>query len=717
MTTQYQRFDSYTEGQTVPSDFFESGSSSTDAIFWIINGTMTALAAAAMDGGARGARLTAGNNLEAITQSYDTPAGARNSVSAFVKFPTDGSHTVSATSGTAQLVTAGSLVTIGIRAGHWTVEYGGTVAATGPAVSPDAVYFVQAGAFYATGGGGRAEGNVYQFSGGVWTQILAYDSGNTVTFGGAAGKAASFGILTSYTVGGTSATVTIDFDYVAWSTDLSTYGTYPGYQPPVSVVVTATEAPGEDTMTVTASGSELIDSTGTFGTDYITVTTGIADVGTNPRPKYLNPFLRITIWDKSFAFQQILGDPIYAAITPRWPGVGSAEIQLRANDPANEWLQRAGANITVVYKDYETVFSGPVDSFQGSILVGGVVTYQFTDWYTLLRETLGFVQPGGNITAASLNDEAQTYLPPGTAHVAGAADGVGYYHWPSNIAETAIKSIISANFTRLGRPVNVLPSQGRGGTLTADQLPQVRFDDLQTVCETMATLAGLRIRVWLEPGDTQLTLDVAPVGKYFRALTYESGVLQDGNYSVTSPQATRVIVGGPGEDTARAFYPLANSTDEAAWRPIETFKDSTSGADLIWPTAFTDAQKVPKYYAVETDPAITSAMKAGFNRTLLAAASNVLAATVSKAGVEVRLSETDAWHYGGLDGFAVGDTVTVESGGISLTDSITEVTLNWTSDSFVVTPVVGQRTDDPDVNLLQALRHLATALRSTATER
>lgn len=745
MTAFSYNFNGLAEGAAVPSAAPSSTDTSGNKPFpQVASGaTFTAAAAAAWEG-ARG-----GNMVHSSGATYSTwfgmatTAATRAAGSLFVRMPTLPSSTAEVIFGYGPTVfylrsTGEVYASIGTTGTTTVVRNLATVTA-------GQWLFIQAAVTVAaTNGQHRVEWNVYTGDHGTGTSgavslANSYDSGATLSLGSGtaqfsypfeAGRAGpllnAVEGITTYLTG-----TTVHYDNMAH--DTAKASGYPGYQPPLTVTYTTS---GTDTITVTSGGTVTGDSVAsgtdtiivnaggsvpgldlvTSGTDTILVSTASGQVQSTARPPYLNPFFHITVWDKTFAFQQFVGDPVYATVTPRWPGVGTAEVRLRATDPANEWLQKEGANITVQYKDSEVIFSGPVTSWQGSFLLGGTVTYQFDDWYTLLRETLGFVVPSGDLQAASLTDEAQTYLAPGTTHTAGAADGNGYYHWPSTVAESAVKAVLTANFTRLNRPVTVLPDQGRGGTLASDDMPTVRFDDLETVCEKITTLGALRIRVWLEPGNTRLSLETYPQKTYAHALTYESGVLQDGNFSTQAPGATRVIVGGPGEDTARAFYGSTDTAAETAWgRPIETFQDSTSNADLIWPDTYTDAQKVPKYYPVNPD--ISSANKTAFLKTLAVSAADALAAASAKSGIEVTLSETDAWHYGGLDGFTVGDIVTVSSGGVAFTDAITEATLAWSVESFTVTPVVGPRTDDPDVLLLQAVRLLGRRLRTTAIER
>lgn len=427
---------------------------------------------------------------------------------------------------------------------------------------------------------------------------------------------------------------------------------------------------------------------------------------------YLNPF-KIDVYDKALAWQQSIGDPVHATFTPRVvPAVGTAEIEVRATDSVNEWLQTDGARIHVIYRG-EHLFSGPVVSYQGDVIPGGTVTYQFEDDSRLLAQTLGWVAPTGHLTATSTSDVSQTTPEQ-------AASYQGYYDWGgARSVETAIKQIVGANFSRLGRNVTIATDQGRGGTVAQSNLPQVRFDTLDTVVGKLLALsnAPMIAGMYQTPGSTQLTFQVYMATTWPQVLTYESGVLTKGTYSMQAPAATRVVVGGPGQDTARAFQAVNDSTGlEATYgQVVEVFTDSTSSGSLTWPDAVADANRQERYYPVT--PGVASADITAFVNSLISGGQTALANGAPTSGIDIQLNETPGFHFGGSDGFHAGDTVTVGASGATFTEQITECTLAWTTDNFTVSPTLGQQTNDPDVILLQAVQLLATRLRQQGTGR
>ncbi len=413
----------------------------------------------------------------------------------------------------------------------------------------------------------------------------------------------------------------------------------------------------------------------------------------------LNPFT-ITLWDRNLHRLQGIGDPIYANFTPRFPGLGSGEFQLRADDPANEWLQQPGCRMTVWYRG-EHLMSGFVSGDQGDLTPGGTATYYVTDDATILFDTLGLVAPTATITPATTSDTAQ------------GVNG-GYYAFTSTIAETAIKQIITDNCVTRPYPIPVtVPTDlARGGTITP---PLVRMTAISDAIAAICTQSGLAVRAYQVPGDTQITIDVIEPTIWPQHLTYASGVLQSGIYSSQALAATRIYLGGPGNADARAWYEVDDATglETATGRRIEVAKDAT-GATLNWGSVAT-ADQIPAYYLVDTG--VADADKTAFRSYLQQSGNAALGNGAPTSGLEMKLAETASFHYGGSDGFHVADTVTVLAGGDLLSDQITECTIAWTTAGLTVTPVVGIISADADKQLADAIKQLSAALRRQATGR
>ncbi|TFD54211.1 hypothetical protein E3T43_12805 [Cryobacterium sp. Hh7] len=300
------------------------------------------------------------------------------------------------------------------------------------------------------------------------------------------------------------------------------------------------------------------------------------------------------------------------------------------------------------------------------------------------------------------------------------APTAAYYVWPDGstqwggpaitTAETAIKHLIGVNFTRLGRPVTIGADQGRGGNaVAAGMLPQVRFGSLDMNLQALIEWSGLRVTLRQDPTLPTIHVEVSVPTVWPQKLTVESGIVIDGTWSTDDPEATRIIVGGPGQETERAFWGVNDTTGlEAEYGDIiEVFRDAT-GATLTWPEVIPDAQQIADRYLLR--PEVSAADKTIFTNYLNAAGAKSLGEGGLMSGVSLELSETEVFHFGGADGIQLGDTITVTSQGLTFTDRITEATLSWdATDGLVVTPRVGQKTDDPDRQMAEAVAALARA--------
>lgn len=455
-----------------------------------------------------------------------------------------------------------------------------------------------------------------------------------------------------------------------------------------------------------------------------------------------NPF-RIVVYDRDLNFAGFVVDPVYAHFVPSWWNQGYGSFMLAADNPHSAALQAKGARITVQYRG-QHLMSGPIRSRRGDLVANGTVTYQVLDDRRLLVNTLAFVKPSAPLETSSLTDLGQAWRPQGGSSNVGEVNGqTSYYFWPDGSAaaggevitssEGAIKHLIRQDLVeRLGRNVTILPDQGRGGDPT-DILPIVRMETLAEAIQPILNFSGMSVKVWQpERGDT-IMVDVVEQGVWDQALTPESGIIHSGVYALNAPDITRPIIGGPGETASRAFAGIegtGNRTrDEVDYNDvIEVFSEASS-FEFAWPEGLTDAQKVPKYYPHRAVAAEVTRFAEHFTKAIAKALKADPAAMYadpedepipgpSVASLEMELSETETFHYGGDDGIQLGDTVTVETSGETFKNQVTECMLTFTRDSgLVVTPLVGQRQDDPDVELATALANVAKALRNISTSK
>lgn len=148
----------------------------------------------------------------------------------------------------------------------------------------------------------------------------------------------------------------------------------------------------------------------------------------------------------------------------------------------------------------------------------------------------------------------------------------------SGPAETVFLTIVRENVTRLGWPVSVPASKGRGPEVTV----RVRFE---TAADTLVPLleeAGLGVTITQNPWPaTDFALTVYEPRTLTTPLTEASEVLRGWGWSRTAPEFTRCVVGGPGEGVERLLILVVNDSAEAAW-----------GRSLGQMEAFVDARDI-----------------------------------------------------------------------------------------------------------------------------
>lgn len=440
-----------------------------------------------------------------------------------------------------------------------------------------------------------------------------------------------------------------------------------------------------------------------------------------------NPF-DIVIYDKNMNMTGFVTDPTYCNFVPAWKQQGYGSFMVASDNPHTEALQTRGARVTVNYLG-KHVMSGPIRSYQGDVLKNTADTYQVLDDKRLLENTLLFVDPFKPLTTASLTDLAQSWQKPGTEGVAGTVAGqYAYCYWPDGTvtsggvdvttSEGAIKWAIGANLiTRLGRPVTLAADLGRGGD-PRQILPAVRFAPLSEALTPIIKFSGLGISLRQYRMTKTIEVDVHVPGVWEQTLTPESGIIKSGTFSVGTPDITRPILGGPGETAARVFAGITGKGNitgrEVDYNDvIEVFRDATA-ATLVWPDALTDSYRVAKYYAQQA----TAANVADLADYFAAEQETALEAGPPTSGLILELSETSTFHYGGPDGVQLGDKVTVSINGVPFTDQVTEAQMVFSRDKGLsITPLIGEKKDDPDVVLANSIAALATALRNLSTSK
>lgn len=439
-----------------------------------------------------------------------------------------------------------------------------------------------------------------------------------------------------------------------------------------------------------------------------------------------SPFDTFEVYSKNYRRQQEVDVFSSCTLQPRFNGQGTGEFAVPLDAPVLQYLQQDGARIIARYRG-EHLMSGAILDPQGEWRPDGSVRFQIEDDWRILTNSLAWPRPRGNLRPNSGLDLGQAWQvsPAGDAFT--VTGQRGYFQWPAEIssAEGAIKHLVSENIvTRLGRPVVIGANRDRGGNARAAGLltdaATVRFDQVDEAIEPLLTFSGLHLRVWQEPGETFLRLDTFETKRWPQQLTLSSGILTEGEWSTKRATATRVIIGGPGEDAARVFYEQRDTALEARYNDvIEIFKDSTN-APLEWPEGIPENLRNAKYAHLRND--LSAEARRALLAALTAAATKALADSAESVGLNVKLAETDSFHFHGIDGIHIGDEVDVarlndDQSEAPFRDRITTAAITVGDSGLQINPQLGGIVDDEDDELWDYMTGLATVVRRNQTKR
>lgn len=386
----------------------------------------------------------------------------------------------------------------------------------------------------------------------------------------------------------------------------------------------------------------------------------------------LSDDLEVVVYDKTRHRTGWVAAAKTISMTPRHNQQPSGSITLAGDDRKIRLLRDPGARVVCWYRG-EYLLGGMVRQINGE---GDTsrreLTFQVQDDWRLLRRILAWQVPGSAATAQS-SAEYKTYTGP---------------------AETVAKTILSENITRLGLPVTVAPSLGRGATITVKVRMTAPSDALFPALDQAGI--GLTVRQADGHGPTggNLVVDAYAPTDYPIVLSEEGGTLSETSWSLTPPEVTRVILALEGEGTARQFRgPYVNAAAEALY------------GDVI--EQLVDARDLKT-----TDP--------NFAALATQRANEALAEGAAVAGLSLELNESQTLRYGGENGVHVGDRLTaaiVGAGVPTITDVLRQATITLGGDGLQVTPSVGEREDDPSAGTMEAVRALAQRVRAFSWRR
>lgn len=361
--------------------------------------------------------------------------------------------------------------------------------------------------------------------------------------------------------------------------------------------------------------------------------------------------MRIIVYDKAFTRKGSLGAPTSVEVDLIANGVGSATVVIPSHRPRVSDALADGARLVI---DEPGVFkmSGPVVKRGGAGPNDESVTLTIEDDARLLTRILGWPAPTQPI----------------------GSQGLAYAKY-TGTAETIFKNVTRANALRAGLPVTVAPDLLRGATIPGGL--QFRFHPLADRLFPAVEQAGLVVSVMQEGAG--LVVDVRVPKVVRRPFSVASGNLVAWSWSDANPTVTSVVAGGQGEGALRTALQSTDTARQAQYGDrIEQFID-----------------------ARDTDePAELSGRMA-----------EALAEGAAKSGLDLTINNTKGFAYGAH--YAVGDTVTVKAGPLEVTDILRTVHISFTRENgLVVTPAIGDRSDDPDLTLGKLVRRIRQDIRN-----
>jgi hypothetical protein len=372
------------------------------------------------------------------------------------------------------------------------------------------------------------------------------------------------------------------------------------------------------------------------------------------------PPFQMEIYDKAFIRRGVIGDPLRVACTPRHNLVEGLDVTVASNHVRIDQLLTAGARLVCFYRG-EQVFSGPIRYISGAgPWMAGQITITCESDKRLLWRMLGYPVPGAGLAGQNLKEDKRT-----------------------GAAETVLKGYVSANLAGPSRwpahqLITVAPDLARGDSITA----AIGMQPLADVLIPLIDQAGIGFTVKQLPGNgAGLELDVYEPTIYPRPLSEDGRTVLSWQWSRSAPTATRAIIGGPEDDVT-------------GLRPWIRYTDSIEGV-------YNDVIEIMHDAASEDSAA-----------DRLAAGTTAVKEAGQKDGFSVELAETDNFSYGGAGGVHVGDQVTIDIGGQTITDILREARINWDRENgFKATPTVGELTT-PDGQLAQFITKIARSLRA-----
>ena len=350
----------------------------------------------------------------------------------------------------------------------------------------------------------------------------------------------------------------------------------------------------------------------------------------------------------------------------QWNDVSVTAFAVLLNNPDLADLMDKRARAVVHYRrhwadPWEFANSGKVTEVEGEgFQMLGYAGFTIEDDFRIFHNWLGWPNPTGTL-AQQGDDKA--------------------YDTRTGNAEAILKSFTQSAITRLGlgSRYTVAANRDRGATIPGGV--SMRFHPLADRLFPAVSDAGIGVTV-RQTGESPIVIDCYTPTIVTQTLTEDAGVLTYSKWQSTAPTATRTVIGGGGEGTARVFRQVLDRPLETEWDDIvEVFQDARDTSDPI-------------------------VMDQRGNQALIDGRPVV--------GINPTLSETENFRLGGPDGFSLGSRVTFRTQiGLTVTDIIRTVSLDSTAERpFKATPSVGQQDDNDYMPYARAIAALGKNIRN-----
>lgn len=366
------------------------------------------------------------------------------------------------------------------------------------------------------------------------------------------------------------------------------------------------------------------------------------------------PLLTISVWSKSYVFRGRL-TPLTVDASFRWNEASSVTFTVPSDDRRIADLRAQGARAVINYfadqDDAEPTLnmSGVLIEQSGQPRSGRVTPVTFTiedDWVDVMQRTIGWPSPDAPI---------------GSQAVA--------YNKVKGPAETVARDIIRRNIERIGKPLTIPASLGRGSIITV----RIRMHPLVDRLFPAVDEAGIGVRIIQQGSARHLVFSERDT--YPMVLSDLAGEVAEGGYRITAPTVTRLVCGASGKKEARIFRLKVDTARESAWGMVrEEFLDCR---DIDYPS---------------TD----------FEDDVTDRANERLAETGPTSGCNARLQESARMWVGRE--IRLGTNVQIQLGdGPVVADVVREIRVTSSPAGVTVEPLVGLWDESGDAKLLKLL--------------